>query len=367
MSGDNITRTYWTAKKAVGGAALNNIQEVQIQSGRRRITDLLTAGTATVRGRRPDLLPSLLIGDTINLTLYAPYPNQPGPGDYDMGFSYRVADLTIEYGEVSAMDTWTLELEDAIAYLGRASLSTTTIASGTSTATAANTIATAAGLSQTTTAGTTTTTSGQTVTGQNALEVYQILANTEAAWINCDGDNMYWRPRNSWQSQVTFYDFTDNGTSATITYTDYRTASLAENYADKIVVRPRGSSDVITGTGIFSYNLDSYSFDTAQASNLASFWQAALDVDYVTPRQISYMLNGNYATALNVVGQSALHGATVTFRGTTTSNIITGFQIYGSLDATYVTLYLSATNFLNFLVLDDAIYGKLDSNRLGWG
>lgn len=360
-----ISRVYWTAYRTTGNVQIQNIQEVQIQFGRRRITDLLTAGTATLRGRRPDLLPSLVIGDSVYIRMNFPYPGQPvGPDPYNE-YDYRVADLTIEYGETSSMDTWTLELEDAIAYLGRASLSTTVIAAGTSTATAAETIATAAGLTQTTVAGTTTKTSGQTVTGQNALEVYQILVNTEAAWITCSGTNIGWQPRNAWQSLINFDLFTD--TNDEINYNDYRTASLAENYADKIVVRPRGSTDVITGTGIFSYNLDAYAFDTAQASNLGSFWQAALDVDYVTPRQISALVNGNSIGIANAITQQNVNGATVTFRGTTTNSVTTGVQIYGSLESTYVTLYLSAVNFLNFLVLDDAIYGKLDSNRLGWG
>lgn len=359
-----ISRVYWTAFRTTGNVQIQNVQEVQVQFGRRRITDLLTAGTATVYGRRPDLLPSLLIGDSVYLRMNYQYPGQPAGPDPKNVYDFRVANLTIEYGETSALDTWVLELEDAIAYLGRASLPTTTIASGTSTATAAATIATAAGLTQTTVSGTTTTSSAQTVTGQNALDTYQNLVNTEAAWIDCTGTSLSWYPRNAWQNNINYWDFTDDNTQ--INYNDYRIASLADNYADLVVVKPRGSTDVVVGTGIFSYNLDSFSFDTAEATNLGNFWNAALDIDVTTPRQISVLVNNNYSLLPNAITQGNLTGARVKFRGSTTTSVVTGVQIFGTVESTSATLYLSSVNFLAYLVLDSTIYGYLDFNKLGW-
>ena len=359
-----ISRVYWTAFKTTGAVQIQNVQEVQIQFGRRRITDLLTAGTATVYGRRPDLLPTLLIGDSVYLRMNFQYPGQPaGPDPYNE-YDFRVANLTIEYGETSALDTWVIELEDALAYLGRASLPTTTIASGTSTATAAATIATAAGLTQGTVPGTTTATSAQTVTGQNALDVYQNLVNTEAAWIDSSGTSLSWYPRNVWQNNLVYWDFTDDNTE--INYNDYRIASLADNYADLVVVKPRGSTDVVVGTGIFSYNLDSFSFDTAEATNLGNFWSAALDIDTTTPRQISALVNDNHYLITNAMTQGNLTGARIKFRGSTTTSVVTGVQIFATVESTSVTLYLSSVNFLAYLVLDSTIYGYLDFNKLGW-
>lgn len=359
-----ISRVYWTAFKTSTATQIQNVQEVQIQFGRRRITDLLTAGTATVYGRRPDLLPSLLIGDSFQLRMNYTYPGQPaGPDPYNL-YDFRVANLTIEYGETSALDTWVIELEDALAYLGRASLPTTVIPAGTNTGTAATTIALAAGVPQTTVSGTTTTTSAQTVTGQNAMDVYQNLVNTEAAWIDCIGTSITWYPRNVWQNNLNYWDFSDDNTA--INYNDYRIASLADNYADLVVVKPRGSTDVVVGTGIFSYNLDSFSFDTAEATNLGNFWNAALDIDTTTPRQISALVNSNYYLITNAMTQENLNGARVKFRGSTTTSVVTGVQIFGTVESTSVTLYLSSVNFLAYLVLDSTIYGYLDFNKLGW-
>ena len=359
-----ISRVYWTAFKTTGAVQIQNVQEVQMQFGRRRITDLLTAGTATVYGRRPDLLPSLVIGDSVYLRMNFQYPGQPaGPDPYNE-YDFRVANLTIEYGETSSMDTWVLELEDALAYLGRASLDTLTIASGTSTATAAATIATAAGLTQTTVSGTTTATSAQTVTGQNAMDVYQNLVNTEAAWIDCTGTSLSWYPRNVWQDNIVYHDFTDDNTE--INYDDYRVSSLADNYADKVVISPRGSTAVVVGTGIFSYNLDTFSFNNSDAFSLGEFWNASLRIDYSTPRQISALVNNNYYIITNAMTQGNLTGVRIKFRGVTSTSIVTGVQIFGTVESTNVTLYLSSVNFLAYLVLDSQVYGYLDFNLLGW-
>lgn len=359
-----ITRVYWEAFKAPS-TTISDIQEVQITFGRRLITDLLTAGTATISGRRPDLLPSLLIGDIVFLRMRYQYPGQPVGPDPQISFGFRVADVQIEYGTVASQDRWTIELEDGLAYLGRASLPTRTIASGTSTATAAFNIATDAGLLMTIIPGTTTATSAQTVTGQNAMDVFQNLVNTEAAWITTQsGDTLKWYPRNVWQDGIQYFEFSDEGDK--IDYNDYRTASLADNYADKVVVNPRGSSEVIAGTGIFSYNLDSFSFDNAEALNLANFWKASLDVDFVTPRQISALVNDNNYLLPIMMQQDIVAGAKVRFRGSSSTSVVTGVQIFGRVDSTNVTLFLSSVNFLNYLVLDSTVYGYLDFNKLGW-
>lgn len=363
-----ITSVYWTAFKDTGSSLiqLNNIQQVNVNIGRRQITDLYTAGTASIQGRDPNSLPSLLIGDLVRIRMNYTYPGQPAGADPSVQYDFRVADLQIEYGIVPDMDTWLLDLEDAFAYLGRASLPTTTIASGTSTATAAFNIASAAGLTMAIIPGTTTTTSAQTVTGQNAMDVFQTLANTEAAWVTAGGNELTWYPRNVWQDALTYFTFSDNGNA--IDYNEFQVASLADNYAEQVVVRPRGSSDVIVGTGIFSYNLDSYSFDTGEASNLASFWQASLDVDDTTPRQVSILLNGNNKDAAAAMSPAPI-ALVVEFRTgvySSTVNVVTGMQIFGSLESTRATFFLSSIAFIDFLLLDSTVYGFLDTNKLGW-
>lgn len=339
------------------------VLEVSLRSGQRKLTDGISAGTAYVRGRRPDLMNETpFIGMKVQVRVYM---KLAAGGTTNVNLGFRVADYRINYGRSTAEDTWEMELEDAFAYLGRASLPTTVIANGTATNTAAATIASAAGLTQTSYGTTTTTTSGQTVTDQNGLDVYQTLVNTEGAKVLADATSIRWYARNYWIYNSTVSTFSDTGAANTFNYTTFEARSLADNYAEKVIVRPRGSSDVVSGTGIFSYNLDSYSFDTGEAQNLADFMRGSLDVDVTTPTVIGFQLNGKDSTILDVFKREP-RSASVIFRGVTTLNQVLGFEIYSNPEETRAVLYLANSDFLNFLILNDAVYGKLDSNRLGW-
>lgn len=353
---------YLTAVK-VGSpnVAITNIQRFNLFRGKRKVSDLWSAGTARITGRRPDLLPALLIGDEVELTINIP-KGTPTPDS--VTFAYRVADVTIEYGTTAALDTWIIDLEDVIAYLGRASLPTRVIADGTNTATAATTIASDVGLTLTTVGTASTTTSGQTVTGQNALEVFQILVNTEYAWLYV-GTDITFVARNSWLNQPFDMTFADDGTGD-LKYTELEFASLADNYADTITVRPRGSSDVITGTGIFSYNLDSFSVSTGEATNLAYFLDGILDVLTARPSAVTYLLNGQ--DTVQAIGGLVADAAPVDviFRGTTYNARRIGVGISGDPESTSATIYLMPSEATRFMILDNATYGKLDNNRLGW-
>jgi hypothetical protein len=356
---------YFTLFKAgTPDTEIENIEQVIIFKGRRRPTDVISAGTATVSGRRPDLVPTLRIGDVIkvnlNWTIDALDPN------YSFTYEFRVADYTIEYGVVAALDRWTLDLEDAFAYLGRVTLQPTTFASGTNVATAAETIANNAGLTQQNYGVTNAFTSAVTVTNDNALDVYQGLVNTEAAQVIAEGDNIRWFARNWWLENSDITPFSDDNTAGTYKYTGLRGASLAENYATKVVIRVRGGSEVVTGDGIFSYNLDTYSFDTQQASFAGEWFLGSLDVDLETPQILSVLMNGQDLGVIAPITPLDPYGVTIKFRGETSNNQIIGYQIYGNLDETRYDLYLQNAAFYSFLVLDDENLGKLDENKLGW-
>lgn len=56
----------------------------------------------------------------------------------------------------------------------------------------------------------------------------------------------------------------------------------------------------------------------------------------------------------------------VVFRGTTYQSIIEGFTVSASPESSRYTFYLSAAEQNNYLVLDNAIFGRLDFNKLGY-
>lgn len=342
---------------------ITNVQNVILTKGRRNITDLYSAGTATVTGRRPDLLPTLRIGDRITLKLKA----QTTSGTSEVVFSYRVADLIIEYGIMSSLDTWSLELEDAFAYLGRAALPTLVINNSTNTALAADAIADAIGINQGIVGTTQTITSAQTVTNQNALDVYQTLINTEQAFVSAGADYINWYARDYWIANSTLTNFSDDSTPGSLKYSTYNGASLADNYADKVIVRPRGTSDVVTGTGIFAYNLDSFSFDMQQATFLGQFILGSLDVDFETPRSIGVIVNGQDDSVFDPIDLlTNPQAVSVKFRGLSTSSQVIGFQVYSRPEETRYELFLTSREFYRFLILDDLVLGQLDLNKLGW-
>lgn len=357
---------YWTVRKHTNFTnyvTINDVTSVIISGGRRKLTDLYSAGTGTITGRNPDNLPSLVIGDNIEVGLLI---NKVGGGQAFSYYEYRVADVIIDYGTTPEYDVWTIEVEDAFAYLGRASLPTTTIASGTPTNTAASTIATAAGLIQYEFGSTTTTTSAQTVTGQNALDVYQTLINTEQAFVTALGNGIRWYARNYWIYNSLFTAFSDDNTAGTNKYTGYVGKTLADNYADQVTVFPRGTSDVVEGSGIFNYNLDSFSFNTQEARFLAQFILAYLSVDFESPTQLNVLVNGQDSTVLDPIQTYPPRVVSVKFRGVTTNNQVIGFRIFGRPEETRYELYLASREFYRFLTLNDATLGKLNENKLGW-
>lgn len=340
----------------------SNVQSFDMNIGRQNVSDPFTAGRCTITGRVPSSLPSLLIGDTVVTTLNT----KAGATVIYTELLWRVKDLTINYGEVAAMDTWTLELEDSLAYLGRATVPTRTITAGTNVATAAATICTDAGLTLFQVGTTLAKSSAQTVTGQNAAEVFYNLASAEYAWIY-PGTSIQvgWLSRNAWLALDLLVTFSDNNTGD-LTYNELEFTSLADNYADKVVVQPIGTTEVVTGTGIFSYNINTYSETTSDATNLGNFLLGILDLQVSRPFAITYLLNSQPIEYAHYGFQRTPHICGIKFRGTTYYARYLGFNISGDQTATYVTSYLMPNESFNYFVLDSTILGTLDNNKLGW-
>ena len=339
---------------------LSNVQTYTVTQGRRNLTDLYRAGTGTITGRRPDLLPTMKIGDELTIAIY--YSSIT----YEFANTYRVADVKIIYGEISAMDTWEIEIEDAFAYLGRGSVSYTAIG-GESVFDIADAACAQNGLTLNENGTTLAYSSAQTITNQNALDVFQTAANTEQARVYAGGKDLSWYARDYWQDNLTTLTFADDG-SGTYTYNELDFGSLAENYADNVIVLPRGASEVVSGSGIFSYNLDSYSFDTQEAQYLGQYLLGSIGGDAVRiakPRTVSYL--GNTQTALATFSPvGPLRQIALKFRGTTYYSTVEGFQIFATPTDVRVQLFLADSSFYSFLLLDDSIFGKLDENKLGW-
>lgn len=346
-----------------GATFITDIQSFTISAGKRKISDTFRSTTAIISGRRPDLLPSIAIGDVLQVFVTV----TSGATLFNYTLFLRVADLRIVYGTTSALDTWELSLEDTIAYLGRATLPTRTIAAGTNAGTAAVTIAADVGVTLVETGTTTAVTSAQTVTGQNALEVLNNLANTEYAWLESGGgsDLLGWLSRQFWTSGTNSAVFADDGTGD-IEYESLTFDSLADNYANKVVVSPVGGTDVEVGTGDYSFTVNTYSQDSIDATNLGEFITGVFNVSEPSPSSISYLVNTQDATTWTkgLAGPSFL--TAIKFRSQFFYARQIGYVISGNTSQTRITTFLLPYDGISWLVLDDPVLGKLDSNKLGW-
>ena len=349
---------YWTAELP-GPVSITNIQTVTVTSGRRVLTDFYAAGRATIVGRRVDLLPTINIGDTVTLRLYNPNTTPTSL----VVLPLRVADLQITYGTVPAMDTWTLSLEDAFAALGRSRI-TRTWSAGTNTRTAFQDVCTDVGVGYADVISQTPKTmSATTVTDENALNVMQTIINTEQGLLYPNGFGLYYFSR-GWQQYTTFYAFGDAGGAATA-YQQVQFLSMADNYATYVLVTIDGGTPTVSGTGDYSYRLDTYALNASEALSVAQYVQGALQDTSAVPNTLSVLLNTETSSrTLNACGGNT--GVTLTLRGSTyTANII-GWTISSTPEQTRVTFQLAGTEQYNYLVLNNSVYGTLDNNRLGF-
>jgi len=349
---------YWRVYKGVlGSQELLNIQQVNVTQGRRVLSDSYAAGTASIEGRRPDLLPALNIGDL--LVLQITNPNTSPASTRELGF--RVADFRITYGIISDMDTWILQLEDAFAVMGRARM-TQTWSAGTSIEVVLGDVCSAASITfYEVVARDWGTVGATTVTNGSCLETAQNAINTEQGLLFASGDAIT-AYTNGWQQYLTFADFSDAGGAAT-RYQQLQFMSMADNYATRVTVTIDGTGGATSGTGNYSYLVDTYAPNTAQAQNIAEYLKGALSVQSAGPIQMTVFLNDETSTrTLN----SLLGGVNITFRGNSYKAQSIGYTISSDVNTTRVTLNLSSADFYNFLVLDNATFGRLDYNRLGF-
>lgn len=345
----------WSA--TVAGNNLPNIQSVSLTQGQGKITDPFRSGSVTLQGRSPSSLPTITIGDTLSVVLSF--------NSLTRTFWFRVADYAVNYGVVSAMDEWTVTGEDAFAVLGRAEIDASW-SSGSLAETNAKNVVESLGLTFTkaTSLSSTATCNAQTIVNGNALDVLNTLAVTEGARLSASTNNVQWLPRN-WQSVVPTVHASDDGTGTLpIKYDALQFTSIADNYADLVSVTVRGGNTSTVGTGVFSIGLNSYSVSDAEATNVAGFTKASLDVERPVPNRISQTLNAQ--TNNGWIEWDTYKKAAIKFRGTTFNAFVIGVNYSADPNVTRVTWNLASSEFYRFLTLDDATLGKLDENKLGW-
>lgn len=371
-----MSRLTWSVDRYDTGTStyvpLSYVQTINFTQGRTSVADKLQAGSGTVTGMRPNLLPSgLAIGDKLRITTTY-------TGSSKIQYFVALTDVHIAYNIVQNMDEWTISFEDAIAALGRATVTVTGgWSAGTTTRAAAAQVCTAAGLTLTPVAGDTPTytvalKSQTTLTNVNALTWFETLAFSEQAAIQPSTPTygeITWQSL-GWQygsSQYTFSDVKPVPTN-TITYNELDFGGLARNFANKVTVSPTASEWTAQtyGSGTRSYDLTTAHRYSTEANDIAAFLYTIFSVQDAKPQTLVISADSQSNNKLFELMAAPLYKqATLVFRGSSYRVVVEGFQMTATPLTTTFQLNLSSAAAYGFFQLDDAAYGVIGSNRLG--
>jgi hypothetical protein len=353
---------------------LTNVQTFNISKGRQQVQDPFRASVATITGRVPSGLPTVEIGQRLEIWCTTPSPDIAV-------FRGTVSDFRINYGIVSNEDTWQIDCEDSFAAAGRALTSP-------SAGWAANALSDDAAIVLAFGAGInviniypvdgSSRLSAQSVPNTNLLDVLQQIIFTEQGRLinlGLDGSNvpgLGFVPRSAIGAYPTLGAFTD-GTVATglITakYDQVVFTSQADSFFNEVVIEPAGLADQISGTtGRRVFTGKSYDVDTAQAQNLADFVLATLNVANAVPQVVSCTSEMQTTDLAVDAFLTAGEGTKLRLilRGVTYEVFVEGGVLTANPDETRFTLYLVSAAAQNFFILDSATFGVLDQNKLGF-
>ena len=366
-------RVTWDV--VIAGNTLTNVQGVNLNLGRQNLQDPFRAGTATITGRNINALPSIAIGNTVQLTA-----DGDGTGDYIM-FRGRVSDVSLQYGMVANEDTWSITAEDALASAGR-ELFTEGWPDNFTTYEAAQEVVNETEVdveSVSPSLAGSSLVSAQSFSNGNMLEVLQQLIQTEQGRIyGLTFDTIRWVGRDE-LGFVASYEFTDGTLTPTLPTTTYDVLNfraLADNVANRVVVEPEGLAAQSSGTDGKTFSLKSYDVSTTQAKNLADYVLSTLRQTTNVPFSVSTrssMQANNDLLGMTAQGFYNLIRLPIVLRGVTYQCLIEGVQISSNPSDTRFTFTLSAAANQAFFILDDTFFGRLQTdgppafnNKLGF-
>jgi hypothetical protein len=351
-----------------GTTDLDNVQSIVVNRGRVQVQDPFKAATATVTGRDLSTLPNIEIGAEI-------YIEASRGIDVFNVFHGVVSDVQITYGQVAAMDTWTIYCEDVLARLGRG---LTPVGAGWSAGStglnaAASVLGQAFGGAITIT-GTNTGSlmSAQTINNANVLQVLNQIAATEQGYIyGFSPSQVVWVPRSEYGAFPFLGTITDNVAAVFPPYALFDSVifrSQADSFFDEVVVEPEGLASQTAGTGPRVYSFKSYDETTAQASNLAAYVLSTLQVQQSVPSSISAISEVQNSDVMMNAAWRAGTGVRLNLRlrGVLQKLFVEGSTITATPEQTRFTLNVVSAAALNFLVLDSTALGVLDEDKLGF-
>lgn len=373
----NYTFQYSTDPVGLGWTTLTNVQEFLFYGGRPSQLDAYNAARMTITARYPNGYASPIAALVPGTYIQILTPNVVG---YPYGIYGKISNVSVTYGipyqnNVGNADYVQIQVEGAFAAAGRMQ--------GNGYSMAANTLN-----GQMTTANT-----------QTGLSIYcwaegpQMAATTINGtwgdWINsslvtingrmCDfgiyPDTINLRPYyTAGTCTVNFSDTTNNATNQV--YNQIRFDALGDNYYTQVQVAPESyATQTKTNAGATipyrTLKMNTLNSSTSQANDLATFLLSQYQTQRFAISQISCIAEAQNTFKLDTMGLSGLQNligarVNITFRGTTYPCLIEGVSITATPETSTYTYDVSGQDLNNYLVLNDAVFGKLDSNKLGY-
>jgi hypothetical protein len=156
-------------------------------------------------------------------------------------------------------------------------------------------------------------------------------------------------------------------------YQQVKFKSASEDFYNSVTVEPLGLASQTSSSGttpIFSYVAQSYDVSTSQALSLAQYIRFKYDTTNSTPRELGFTISqqttANAVWMLNLISNFLGLEVNIILRGVRYYCVVEGVTITASPDDTRILFSVSSNETNAYLILNDAIYGKLDNNKLGF-
>ena len=365
---------YSTTGAALSWTAIDNVQEIAITIGRQRQLDAYNASQATINVRYPNGFTSpiteIVSGTFIQITNVTTNAFM---------FTGVINNVDVRYGipfagGVGNADFLFISVEGKFAQFGRLQGSDYAMAADTlanqisDCATETNLGITVAGVQTQAMAGT-------TVSSTWGDWVNKVLVTINGRlWDAIDTASMTVRtPNQSYPTTVNFSDTANNATNQV--YDQINFGSYADNYYTQVTVDPEGfaAQTVQTGTAPFRTLLtNTFNASTNQATDYANYLLANYDSQSFALLSISCLAEAQNTFKLDSLASTTYLASypgiscTVAFRGTTFNCVIEGATVTATPESSRYTFYLSGADLNAYLILNDAVFGKLNNNKLGY-
>lgn len=282
----------------------------------------------------------------------------------------NIVDVEFNY-TLAGVNTFRVTCSDLIGVAGQATLANVTVAAGSAESQIAWLTA-QANISRSFTIDLYTNCSGYTYTG-NLLDILNKICATGQSIMTCTGAQLVFTGRRGLATTTSSYTFGRSSNSSTFRFDAVNVASAIQNRFNYIVVSPDGLANVASSYPVSgakkSFEVATLNQNTTDAQYLADYLWGKYSNTTEDLEAVSFTMEAQYSDAVSEalinLGIGSFIGVQVTPSSTIYGYLI-GRSFSGTPSGTRGTYYFSGSGLNDYLELDNAQLGKLDTGRLGY-